>query len=84
MCKIPTIDMLATGKNITDLRKKAGLSVKDIQDIFGFATPQAIYKWQHGTAIPTIDNLIILACVLNVTIDDLIVVASPLSQSKSA
>jgi len=84
MFTIPTIDMLATGKNITDLRKKAGLSVKDIQDIFGFATPQAIYKWQHGTAIPTIDNLIILACVLNVTIDDLIVVASPLSQSKSA
>ncbi|MCQ2526382.1 MAG: helix-turn-helix domain-containing protein [Lachnospiraceae bacterium] len=84
MFTIPTIDMMATGKNITDLRKKAGLSVKDIQDIFGFATPQAIYKWQHGTAIPTIDNLIILASVLDVTIDDLIVVSSSMSQSISA
>lgn len=74
MCTLPTIDMIATGKNITILRKKAGMSVKDIQDIFGFATPQAIYKWQHGAAIPTIDNLVILACVLNVTIDELIVV----------
>lgn len=74
MSKIPTIDMIATGKNITLLRKQAGMSVKDIQDIFGFATPQAIYKWQHGTAIPTIDNLVILACILKVTIDDLIVV----------
>lgn len=74
MFSIPTIDMVATGKNITVLRKQAGMSVKDIQDIFGFATPQAIYKWQHGTAIPTIDNLVILACVLHVTIDDLIVV----------
>ncbi|MCQ2494895.1 MAG: helix-turn-helix domain-containing protein [Lachnospiraceae bacterium] len=75
MFTIPTIDMIATGKNITMLRKQAGMSVKDIQDIFGFATPQAIYKWQHGTAIPTIDNLVILACVLHVTIDELIVVA---------
>lgn len=84
MCTIPTIDMMATGKNITDLRKKAGLSVKDIQDIFGFATPQAIYKWQHGTAIPTVDNLIILASVLDVTIDDLIVVSVPVNHSISA
>ena len=45
---IPTIDMVKTGQNINCLRKLAGISVKDLQDIFGFATPQAIYKWQHG------------------------------------
>ena len=53
---IPTIDMVRTGQNINRLRKLAGVSVKDLQDVFGFATPQAIYKWQHGTALPTIDN----------------------------
>ena len=42
---IPTINLVATGQNIVRLRKAAGLSVKDLQDIFGFATPQAIYKW---------------------------------------
>lgn len=41
----PTIDLVATGKNIMRLRENAGLTVKDVQDIFGFATPQAIYKW---------------------------------------
>lgn len=55
MFMMPTIDMVATGKNIERLRKVAGLSVRDLQDVFGFATPQAIYKWQHGTAMPTID-----------------------------
>ena len=45
---IPTIDMVRTGQNIHRLRKQAGVSVKDLQDVFGFATPQAIYKWQHG------------------------------------
>lgn len=65
--------MTATGKNIAALRVRAGLSVKDVQEIFGFATPQAIYKWQNGTAMPTIDNLVILAAIFNVTIDEIIV-----------
>ena len=73
MIKIPTINMVATGKNITLLRDAAGLSVRDLQDIFGFATPQEIYKWQHGTALPTLDNLVILAAVLGVTVDDILV-----------
>ncbi|MBR4965292.1 MAG: helix-turn-helix transcriptional regulator [Lachnospiraceae bacterium] len=65
--------MAGTGQNIVTLRKAAGVSVKDLQDVFGFATPQAIYKWQHGTALPTIDNLVILAAVLGVKIDDILV-----------
>ena len=70
---IPTIDMVRTGQNINRLRKLAGVSVKDLQDVFGFATPQAIYKWQHGTALPTVDNLVVLAAVLGVRIDDILV-----------
>lgn len=73
MNPIPVIDLAETGKNITALRKKAGISVKELQDIFGFSTPQAIYKWQNGTAMPTIDNLVILAAVLDVTIDEIII-----------
>ena len=74
MIQIPTIDMVATGKNIAALRNAAGLSVRDLQDIFGFATPQAIYKWQHGTALPTLDNLVILAAIFDVAMDDIIVI----------
>ena len=80
---IPTIDMVKTGQNINRLRKSAGVSVKDLQDTFGFATPQAIYKWQHGTALPTIDNLVVLATVLGVKIDDILVVTDT-QISKSA
>ena len=73
MCNIPTINMVATGNNIIKLRKQAGLTVKDLQVIFGFASPQAIYKWQSGASMPTIDNLIVLAAVFGVTIDDVVV-----------
>ena len=52
-----TINLTRTGANITHLRKAAGLSVHDLQMAFGFNSPQAIYKWQNGTALPTVDNL---------------------------
>ena len=72
--KIPTINMVKTGQNILHLREQAGLSVKELQEIFGFATPQAIYKWQPGTAMPTVDNLVVLAAVFNVPLDNILVV----------
>ena len=77
MANMPVIDMVRTGQNIGRLRKQAGLSVKDLQDIFGFATPQAIYKWQQGAALPTLDNLVVLAAVLQVRMDDILVMADP-------
>ena len=73
MVNLPVIDMIRTGQNIGRLRRQAGLSVRDLQDIFGFATPQAIYKWQQGAALPTIDNLVVLAAVLQVRVDDILV-----------
>ena len=73
MNRIPVIDMTATGNNINRMRINAGLTVKDLQDIFGFSTPQAIYKWQRGTALPTVDNLVVLATVFGVRIDDILI-----------
>ena len=73
MNRIPVIDMTETGINITRLRVNAGLTVKDLQDIFGFSTPQAIYKWQRGTALPTVDNLVVLAAAFGVKIDDILI-----------
>lgn len=74
MFNIPTVDLVATGKNIEKLRKEAGLSVKELQNIFGFGTPQAIYKWQHGTALPTVDNLVLLSAIFKVSIDEILVI----------
>jgi len=76
MINLPNIDMQRTGRNITRLRKDAGLSVRDLQDMFGFSTPQAIYKWQHGTALPTVDNLVALSSILGVKVEDILAVYS--------
>ena len=79
MIVFPTIDLVATGKNIIKLREESGLSVRDLQNIFGFATPEAIYKWQHGTALPTIDNLIVLSAVFKVSMEEIIIVQTKIS-----
>lgn len=82
--EMPSIDMAETGRNITRLREQTGLSVKDLAQIFGFATPQAIYKWQHGTAMPTLDNLVVLAAVFGVAMDDIVVIDADVKAQISA
>ncbi|MBR3057328.1 MAG: helix-turn-helix transcriptional regulator [Clostridiales bacterium] len=71
---LPIINMEETGSNIVRLRERAGMSVRELQDIFGFATPQAIYKWQRGVSMPTIDNLVVLSVTFQVPIERILVV----------
>lgn len=69
----PTVNLKATGANIVRLRKARGLSVKDLQAYFGFEQPQAIYKWQWGESLPSVDNLFALSKILNTPIDSILV-----------
>ena len=69
----PTINLTATGANIKALLKNKGFKVADVQTRCGFHTPQAIFKWMRGDAMPSIDNMVILAHMLGVTIDEILV-----------
>ena len=74
MLDSPIIDVEETGRNIDRLRKEAGMTVKEIQIDMGFYSPQAIYKWLRGDSLPRIENLVFLAEVLGVTVDEILVV----------
>ena len=69
----PVIDMQRTGRNIERLRRAQGLSVQQVQDYFGFMHPQAVYKWQHGESLPSVDNLLALAHLLEVSMEEILV-----------
>ena len=73
----PVIDMAATGRNISELRKARGLSVAALQEYFGFDAPQAIYKWQKGRSLPSTDNLYALSCLFEVSIEDILIPVKP-------
>lgn len=71
---LPYIDMKATGKRIDDFRAKRELTKVDIQRHFGFNNSTAVYRWINGQALPSIDNLVVLADLLECKIDDILVV----------
>ena len=77
LVSFPVIDSAATGKNIMRLRLEQGLTVRDVQVFFGFEEPQAIYKWQRGQSLPSVDNLYALGALLEVPLDEILVQARP-------
>ena len=77
MSIFPILNLCKTGENIHTLREQKGLSVRTLQSMLGFATPQAIYKWQQGLTLPSIDNLVALSTILEVPIEQILVVETP-------
>lgn len=73
---IPIVNMKQTGQNILAIRSQRGISVKDLQQMLGFSTPQAIYKWQQGQSLPTVDNLVALSAIFSVPIDAILSVSA--------
>ena len=69
---VPVVDMKQTGRKIASLRTQRGISVRELQAMLGFATPQSIYKWQRGETLPAIENLVALACIFSVSIDEIL------------
>ena len=72
-----SIDMIATGQRIKEARISAGISIRELQRMLGFETPVAIYYWQAGKRLPSLDHLVILSLVLSVPIGDLLVLIRP-------
>ena len=69
---MPCIDMIKTGQNIADICHTHGMTMRQMADKIG-VTPVAVSKWTNAKAMPTLDNLIIMACIYRVKMDDIIV-----------
>lgn len=68
----PVLDMAGTGAKIKALRKFNKISVSALQEVFGMVNPQAIYNWESGKNMPSIDNLLVLAQIFDVSVESLI------------
>ena len=58
-------------KKLKVLRKEKGLTQKDVADFFGIKQP-VYQKWESGNRKPTYENLSMLACIFDVSIDFLL------------
>ncbi len=72
MCKY-VIDPIAMGAKIKELRNLKKITVAQICDYVGIYSEQAVYKWQRGESMPTLDNLVALCELLDVTTDELLI-----------
>ena len=72
----PVLDLQATGKKLKFLIEEKGLSKPRIQKILGFPNVQTVYNWFRGRNMPTLDNLVALAKILDVKMDDIVVTNS--------
>ena len=69
----PVIDLTATGAHLKELLEKRGVTVQDIQEAMGLASPQAVYRWLRGSNMPSVDNLYALSRFLDAPMDNVIV-----------
>lgn len=68
----PVLDAKATGARIKELRKAHHLTVEEIACYMGFESVQAVYKWQRGDSLPTVDNLYALSRLFGTSVDDIL------------
>lgn len=68
----PILDARATGERIRELRNDRHLKVEDVARFMGFESVQAIYKWQRGDSLPTVDNLYALSRLFETSVDDIL------------
>ena len=70
---IPTINLEATGENMKRIMDERKITVRNVADELGFSTVSGIYKWLHGRGLPSVDNLVGLSRVLQVSMEDILV-----------
>ncbi len=68
----PVLDAKATGTRIKELRMEHHLKVEEIAQFMGFESEQAVYKWQRGDSLPTVDNLYALSRLFDTSVDDIL------------
>ena len=69
----PVIQIEKTGKRLRNMRKENGIRVAAVCEYMGGISEQAVYKWERGACLPTIDNLLALSHLYHVQMEDLLV-----------
>lgn len=67
------ISKAETGKRIRKLLVESGITVRDVQEAMELESPQAVYKWLNGKALPSTENLLILSEMLRIPMEQILV-----------
>ncbi len=65
------IDIGCLGEKIRKFRKELGITQNELAQKLNISF-QAVSNWERGTAPPDLDNLVKLACLFDITVDNLL------------
>ena len=65
------MQMEQIGAGLAQRRKQLGMSQEELAKQIG-VTRQAVSKWESGAALPSVDNIVELARVLEISVDELL------------
>lgn len=68
----PEINMLKTGENLYTLCDENGFSVSLLERLLCISN-QSIYNWFSGKSLPSLDNLLALSILLDISMNDLLI-----------
>ena len=71
------------GEKLKDIRKKEGMSQEQLAEKIGVSR-QAITKWETGRGLPDVENMVILAEIFKMTLDELVLQEKKLQEKKAA
>ena len=66
------IDNVATGEAIKAACRMRGWTISSLSEILSFTSAQAVYNWLEGKSKPTLDNLVKIAYLLEISLMELI------------
>jgi len=67
------ISKVETGKKLRKLMNECGVTVRELQEQMDLESPQAVYKWLNGRALPALENLLIIGKLLHIPMEELLV-----------
>ena len=59
-----------------ELFEEKNITVDAIRKELGLKSKQSVYRWSYGAALPTVNHLYTLACMLQVPVDELLVLTT--------
>mgnify|MGYP001084677116 CR=1 FL=1 len=66
------ISKAETGKRIRKLLVESGITVREVQEAMELESPQAVYKWLNGKALPSTENLLTLSEMLQIPMEHIL------------
>ena len=69
----PMINLVKTDQNIKRMGEEKDMSVQRLADFMEFEAVQAVYNWQNGKTLPSLENLKILSELFNKPMDDILI-----------